>query len=178
MTPYMVNECVVYAVTDMVRYHTGWVAPLMFASSLLKGMIRILIGPHWSVKRVKSNKFVHFFTFTIGCKFLKFDLRWTVWAGANLDLRYCKWYFSILNFAKYKIIWHSSRFWLHFLAAFNFWNWAQLDVHKRHISISESFLTLYLHYVPCPPFYEYCLYFCQKKSHVFLMLYKCWIPVE
>ena len=39
MTPYRVDECVVYAVTDMVRYHPGWAAPLMFASSLLKGMI-------------------------------------------------------------------------------------------------------------------------------------------
>ena len=39
MTLYRVDECVVYALTDMVRYHPGWVAPLMFASSLLKGMI-------------------------------------------------------------------------------------------------------------------------------------------
>ena len=34
-----VDECVVYADIDMVRYHPGWAAPLMFASNLLKGMI-------------------------------------------------------------------------------------------------------------------------------------------
>ena len=33
-----VDECVVYAVIDMVWYHPGWAAPLMFASSLLKVM--------------------------------------------------------------------------------------------------------------------------------------------
>ena len=39
MTLYRVNECVVYAVTEMVWYHPGWAVPLMLASRLLKGMI-------------------------------------------------------------------------------------------------------------------------------------------
>ena len=39
MTLYRVNEFVVFMVIDMVQYHPGWAAPLMFASSLLKGMI-------------------------------------------------------------------------------------------------------------------------------------------
>ena len=43
MTPYRVDESLVYAVTDMVRCHPGWAAPLIFASSLLKGMIRIFL---------------------------------------------------------------------------------------------------------------------------------------
>ena len=38
MTPYRVDQCVVYAVVDMVLYHSGLLAPLMFVSSLLKGM--------------------------------------------------------------------------------------------------------------------------------------------
>ena len=45
MTLYRVDECVVYAVTDMVRYHPGWAAPLMFESSLLKGMIKHHTSP-------------------------------------------------------------------------------------------------------------------------------------
>ena len=40
MIPYRVNDCVVYAPADMVRYHPGWGVPLIFASSLfIKGMI-------------------------------------------------------------------------------------------------------------------------------------------
>ena len=34
-----VNECLVYMVNDLVRYHPGRATPLTFASSLLKGMI-------------------------------------------------------------------------------------------------------------------------------------------
>ena len=39
MTPYRVNDWIVYEVTDMVRYLPGWAVP-SFASSLLKGMIK------------------------------------------------------------------------------------------------------------------------------------------
>ena len=44
MTSYTVDECVVYAVIDMVWYHLGWAMPLMFLSSLLKGMIILFLG--------------------------------------------------------------------------------------------------------------------------------------
>ena len=39
MTPNRVDECLVYAVTDIVGYRPGWAAPLMLASNLLKGRI-------------------------------------------------------------------------------------------------------------------------------------------
>ena len=39
-TLYRIDECMVYAVIDMVWYHPGWMAPLMFASNLLKHIIK------------------------------------------------------------------------------------------------------------------------------------------
>ena len=39
MAPYRVNDCFEYAITEMVWYHSGGAVPLMFASTLLKGVI-------------------------------------------------------------------------------------------------------------------------------------------
>ena len=33
MTLYRVNDCTVYAITDMIWFHPGWAAPLIFMSS-------------------------------------------------------------------------------------------------------------------------------------------------
>ena len=42
LTLYRVDECVVYTVIDIVWYHPGLMAPLMFASCLLKGMMLLV----------------------------------------------------------------------------------------------------------------------------------------
>ena len=50
-------ECVVYAVIDMILYHQGLAASLMFASNLLKGMMMFsqtskFIPKQWNLQGV------------------------------------------------------------------------------------------------------------------------------
>ena len=71
MIPYRVDECIFCMVIYMVRYHRGWASPLIFASSLLKGMIKWRL--RWCV--MVHSDFI--------------ALHWSTSAGASLSQQLC-----------------------------------------------------------------------------------------